>query len=142
MTGPWQYQLRIYLTDEMAALARTDPSSPALRALMDVLARHDAKPVSQFDAFAAYVREAEREGVAQYPLYRWTKATIEDPAKQARHAGTFSLHVGGQEVYPKAAADALEAALQPLIGGGVVTRMSRHDTNPANNLQVPAEYRS
>jgi hypothetical protein len=43
--------------------------------------------------------------------------------------------------YPKAAADALEADLQPLLGGRLVTRMSRHDTNPANNLQVPSQYR-
>ena len=48
----------------------------------------------------------------------------------------------GAEVYPAAAADALEADLQGLVGGGLVTRLSRHDTNPANNLAVPAEYRS
>ncbi len=142
MSEPWHYQLRIYLTDPIAALARTDPANPGLRPLTDVLARHDARLVSQFDAFAAYVQEAEREGVAQYPLYKWTKATIEDPAKQAKHACTFSLHVAGHEVYPKAAADALEAELQPLVGGALVVRLSRHDTNPANNLQVPAEYRS
>jgi hypothetical protein len=52
------------------------------------------------------------------------------------------LHVSGKEVYAKEAADALEADLQPLLGGKLVTRMSKHDTNPANNLQVPSEYRS
>ncbi len=40
-----------------------------------------------------------------------------------------------------AAADALEAALRPLVGGRLVERMSRHDTDPAKNLPVPAEYR-
>jgi uncharacterized SAM-binding protein YcdF (DUF218 family) len=45
-------------------------------------------------------------------------------------------------LYAKEAADALEGALRPLVGGGLVERMSRHDTNPANNLAVPAEYRS
>jgi hypothetical protein len=39
-------------------------------------------------------------------------------------------------------ADALEADLQSLVGGALVTRVSKHDTNPANNLQVPAVYRS
>ena len=63
------------------------------------------------------------------------------PAKRAKHIKTFAMHVSGKEVYPKAAADALEADLQPLLGGKLVTRMSRHDTNPANNLQVPSQYR-
>jgi hypothetical protein len=52
------------------------------------------------------------------------------------------VHVGGREVYPKEVADAVEDALRPLVGGGLVERLSRHDTNPANNLAVPAEYRS
>ena len=34
------------------------------------------------------------------------------------------------------------ATLGTLVGGGAVERMSRHDTNPANNLAVPAEHRS
>jgi hypothetical protein len=98
--------------------------------------------VNQFDAFASYVVEAEKEGPENFPLYKWTKAVVEDPAKRPKHINTFAMHVSGKEVYPKAAADALEADLQPLLGGRLVTRMSRHDTNPVNNLQVPSEYRS
>ena len=86
-------------------------------------------------------RGAEEEGPENFPLYKWTKAIVEDPAKRAKHIKTFAMHVSGKEVYPKAAADALEADLQPLLGGKLVTRMSRHDTNPANNLQVPSQYR-
>ena len=37
---------------------------------------------SQFDAFADYVAEAEKRGAANYPLYAWTKATIEIPKKR------------------------------------------------------------
>jgi hypothetical protein len=142
MTEQWQYQLRVYLTDELAEVARADRDHPALRPLMDILDRHDAALVSQFDAFARYVAEAEREGPENFPLYKWTKATVEDPAKRAKHVATFALHVGGKEVYPGAAADALEADLRPIVGGGLVARMSRHDTNPANNLAVPPQYRS
>jgi hypothetical protein len=98
--------------------------------------------VSQLDAFESYVAEAEREGVDKYPLYRWTKAAVEDTAKRLKHMKAFALHVSGQEVYPKETADTLEAALQPLVGGGLVTRLSRPDTNPAKNLAVPDEYRS
>ncbi len=40
-------------------------------------------------------------------------------------------------MYPKETADALEAALQPLLGGEIITGISKHDTNPANNPQPP-----
>ena len=141
MTDQWQYQLRIDLTDEAAEMARRDPGSPALAPLPDILRRHDATMKSQFDAFAGYLAEAEREGVDRYPLYQWTKDTIENPAKKAKYLKSFTLYVGGDEVYAKERADALEAELQPLVGGGLITRLAKHDTNPANNPQPPARYR-
>ncbi len=141
MNEPWQYQIRVYLTDEIAAVARRDLNDPALRPLTDILHRRHATLVNQFDAFADYVAEAEKEGPENFPLYKWTKATVEDAAKRAKHSTTFSLHISGKEIYPAAEADALEADLQPLLGGRLIARMSRHDTNPANNLQVPPQYR-
>ena len=142
MDAEWQHQLRIYLPEDLAGVARIDPGAAALRPLAEVLGAHRATLVSQLDAFEAYVAEAEREGPERYPLYQWTKAMLRDPAKRLKHMKAFALHVSGQEAYPAETADALEAALQPLLGGGLVERLSRHDTNPANNLAVPAEYRS
>jgi len=95
----------------------------------------------QFDAFAGYVAEAEKQGTESYPLYEWTKATIEDPAKKAKYTKSFTLYVDGSEVYERQKADALESDVQPLVGGRMVMRMSKHDTNPANNPQPPARYR-
>lgn len=95
---------------------------------------------SQLDAFEGYLTEAEKEGPEKFPLYSWTKATLEDPGKRRKHATTFALHVSGNEVYSKEEADMLEADLQALVRSGLVVRMSRHDTNPANNLRVPSEY--
>ena len=141
MGAGWQYQIRIYLPEERAGVARADSGAPVLRPLADVLSAHSATLVSQLDAFEAYVAEAEREGADKYPLHRWTKATLEDPAKRAQHARAFAVHVAGREVYPKEVADALDDALRPLVGGGLVERLSMHDTNPANNLAVPTEYR-
>jgi hypothetical protein len=138
MTGEWQYQLRIYLTDEFVELARHDPHSPALGPLAGILKKHNATIKCQFDAFADYVAEAEREGTEAYPLYAWTKATIEDPVKKAKHLTSFAIHVGGEEVYAEASAEALEADLKPLVGDAMITRMTKHDTNPANNPQPPA----
>jgi pimeloyl-ACP methyl ester carboxylesterase len=142
MGEAWDYQIRIYFEPEVAAVARRDPGDPMLQPLAAVLARHDTVMKSQYDAFAEYVAEAERNGTAGYPLYAWTKATIEDPAKKAKYLASFTLYAGGREVYPKAAAEALEADLQPLLAAGLIKRLSKHDTNPANNPQPPAQYRS
>ena len=142
MSENWQYQIRIYLDGGDAEIARHDPGNPALGDLPGILARHDAAIKCQFDAFMDYVTEAEARGVEHYPLYRWTKATVDDPAKKAKYLQSFTLYVGGAEVYDKKAADALEAELQPLVGGPLIKRMTKHDTNPAKNPQMPEQYRS
>ena len=77
-----------------------------------ILARHHATLKNQFDAFAEYVRDAERHGVEHFPLYKWTKVTIEDPVKKAKHIRSFAIHVDENEVYEKEIADALETDLQ------------------------------
>ena len=141
MSDQWQYQLRINLGDEFAELARRDPDNPAIEPLVAILAEHRAAMKCQYDAFADYVTEAEKQGIEGYPLYEWTKATIENPAKKAKYLKSFTLYVDGNEVYAKEYADALEADLQPLVGGEMVTRMSKHDTNPANNPQPPERFR-
>ena len=142
MAGQWQYQLRLRLADDIAETARLDSTASDLAPLPEILARHDAALVCQHDAFAHYVAEAERQGTDAFPLYAWTKATIGDPVKKAKHLRSFALHVDGAEIYSRAIADALEAELRPLVGGPVVAALSRHDTNPANNPQVPKRYRT
>ena len=136
-----QYQLRVVLAEDAAEAARAGAAHPGLGPLREILAAHDAALVCQLDAFAGYCAEAEAEGVEHYPLYAWTKAVIVDPAKQAKYRKSFSIHVGGAEVYARDAADALEAALTPLVGAGVVTRLAKHDTDPANSPQMPEKYR-
>ncbi len=141
MSKQWDCQIRIDVADELAETARRDPDNPALQPLADLLARHRATMKCQFDAFADYVTEAEQQGTESYPLYAWTKATIENPEKKARYLKSFTLYVDGKEVYAKPLADALEAELTPLVGGKVITRLSKYDTNPASNPQVPSEHR-
>lgn len=140
--GEWQYQLRVGLAEEAAEAARAGADHAGLGPLRDILAAHDAALVCQYDAFAGYCAEAEAQGIEHYPLYAWTRAVIADPVKQAKYVKSFSLHVGGAEVYAKEKADALEAALAPLVGAGVVTRLAKHDTNPANSPQMPEKYRA
>ena len=141
MGEPWKYQLRVYLDDALAETAIRDDDAPELQSLQAVLRRHDARMVSQWRAFQDYVAETEAAG-EETPLSKWTKATLADPAMRARHLGAFALRVGGAEVYAGDAADALEIDLRPLVGGDVVKRMSRHDTDPAKNIPVPQQYRA
>ena len=141
MNETWQYQVRVTLCDVAAQTARQTPDDPSLAPLTDVLARHDAALKCQYDAFAGYVAEAEANGPENYPLYAWTKATIEDPAKEAKYLKAFTLYVNGDEVYDRDKADPLEAELKPLVGGDIVTGLTKHDTNPANNPQMPDRYR-
>ena len=141
VTGAWLYQLRVNLADGAAEAARAEEDHPCLRPLRDILVRHNAELQCQYDAFAGYCAEAERQGVDQHPLYAWTKATIADPAKKAKYLKSFTLLVDGGEVYAKSKADALEAEIQTLVGGAAVTAMAKHDTNPANNPRPPKRYR-
>jgi hypothetical protein len=142
VTSQWQYQVRFDVRDSAAAESiRRNLRDPALVPLFDILTEHHAAPKCQFDAFAEYVTVAEENGVESYPLYRWTKATIEDPAKKEKYLKSFTLYVDDREVYAKEIADALEADLQPLARSGVINRISKFDTNPANNPQPPERLR-
>jgi hypothetical protein len=141
MSEQWQYQLRLYLADELAEAARRDAGAPVLGPLPQTLEKHAATMKCQLDAFSDYVAQAEANGIEDYPLYEWTKAIIEDSIKRAKHLKAFALHVKGQDVYAKEEADALEADLLPLVDGTRITRLSRHDTNPAGNPQMPERFR-
>jgi hypothetical protein len=141
MNKQWKFQLRIILGDAFAEAARRDDGDPSIAPLQAVLVKHNAALKCQFDAFAGYVAEAEKFGTENYHLYEWTKATIENPAKKAKYIKSFTLYVDGDEVYAREKAEALEADLKPLVGRGLITRLSKHDTNPANNPQAPARYR-
>jgi hypothetical protein len=139
MSSQWQYQIRFDVADQSEAEAlRRKQSEPSLKPLNDVLAKHRAVAKCQFDAFAHYVAAAEAEGVDRYPLHAWTKATIENPAKKEKYLKSFTIYVEDQEVYSKQIADALEVDLQPLAACGLITRLAKYDTNPANNPQPPA----
>ena len=142
MSDDLKFQLRLTLNDEFAPVARNNPDDRSLSLLTDILNRHDAVLKCQFDAFADYVKEAEANGRENFHLYEWTKKTIEDPAKKEKYLKSFTLYVGGEEVYEKDKADALEAELKPLLGGSIVAKMFKYDTDPAHNPQPPRQSAS
>lgn len=138
MQDTLQFQLRLTVSDDLATALREDPHARCYPALHDVLRNRNASVKCQFDAFADYVREAERMGTDQYPLYEWTRQTIENPQKQAKYLRSFTLHASGDEVYGKEIADLLEADLTALGVNDGIEKVFRYDTNPANNPQPPA----
>lgn len=137
MEDTLQFQLRMTVSAELAEALRSGTGASTLAALDDVLRPHNASLKCQFDAFADYVSEAERMGTEKYPLYQWTKVTIENPEKKDKYLKSFTVYVDGNEVYGKEVADAIESGLLALVDGKDVIRVSRFDTNPANNPQPP-----
>lgn len=141
MGSEWQFQVRLTLSETFAELVRSDPGNAALKPLAEVLAGHHATLRCQYDAFAGYVAEAEKNGPENYPLYKWTKATIDDPVKTKKHLKSFTVYVEGQEVYRQKTAETIESDLLPLVDGSSIISLSKQDTNPANNPQAPEHLR-
>ncbi|MDQ7982019.1 hypothetical protein QYH69_32870 [Paraburkholderia sp. SARCC-3016] len=141
MEGIWKFQLRVSVSASLAAALRGDPSCAAHAALHDVLKRHGASMMCQYDAFAEYVEEAQRFGPEKYPLYEWTRDTIENPEKKAKYLETFTVYVGDEAIYDQQVADSLEAQLSGLVDREAIRSIARFDTNPANNPQPPSAGR-
>lgn len=149
----WTRQVRIYLSDEFANVARNNPDAPELKPLNDVLEKYDATLKCQFDAFAGYVNEAEtaiakvagtdlEDAVrGQYFLYEWTKDTIENPVKQAKYQKEFTVYVQDQAVYDADIANKIEADINALVDDKTITGVRNRDSNPANNPQMPKRFR-
>jgi hypothetical protein len=139
MSDDLKFQLRLTLRDDFVEAARNNQGDPSIRTLTDILNRHHASMKCQFDAFADYVNEAEANGIENFPLYEWTKKTVEDPAKKTKYIKSFALYVGGMEVYEREKADNLEAELKPLAGGPILEKIFKYDTDPAHNPQPPRQ---
>ena len=138
----WLYQIRLQLTPSLAKEIRSDKESDATRQLQDMLSAYDASLLCQFDAFANFCREAERNGEHDLPLYKWTKATIEDEAKKAKYLKIFTIYVNDEQLYSKRIADSLEKDLKVLASNSGIEKISKYDSNPENNPQTPAKYRN
>tara|TARA_Y100000588_G_scaffold164013_1_gene178122 strand:+ start:1211 stop:1642 length:432 start_codon:yes stop_codon:yes gene_type:complete len=143
MTTEWNYQIRVTLTEESAKIFREDPSDSTFAVLNSVLANHGAALKCQFDAFSDYVSEAEKEGQENYALYQWTKDTIEDPEKKSKYLRSFTVYVLDEQVYSAALAEPLERDLKSLKSNSeFILAISKYDTNPEKNPQMPAKYRT
>ena len=137
-----KFQIRLQLSEGFAKAVRASESKAELQSLYAALTSNSAELVCQYDAFAGYCSQVEQSGELDNTLYRWTKATLEDPAKVSKYLTIFTIYVNDAEVYDQPIADRLEQELQGLVDGSVIVKMNRYDTNPTNNPQAPEKYRS
>ena len=132
----WMYQIRIVVTSELSADLRALRSSASAKAISKIAADNAMEPVCTFDAFQAYCDEAEKHELHEFPLYHWTKSTVDDPVKKEKHHKSFAFYLGNEQVYHKALADKLYDDLMSLKLEDVLD-IKLINSNPTNNPQPP-----
>lgn len=139
MAGKWLYQVRIKVSEKISTALRGDSNDKIASEIKKIGKEHGLTPVCTFDAFVGYCLEAEEEGIEKYPLYRWTKQTIENPTKKDKHIRSFAFYSGLDQVYEKERAESLIRDLQQLLTEGQLDELRLIDSNPANNPQPPSD---
>ncbi len=137
MSEDWLYQIRIRVNDEMSSNLRKNKPSGSARQIKSLAKKHGTTLVCTYDAFADYCREAESNSVEDYPLYAWTKQTIENPEKKQKHLKSFAFYRNDDQVYEKALAETIYSELLPLADNGTIDEVKLIDSNPVNNPQPP-----
>ena len=140
MNNDWLYQVRVYFSLNFVNLYNSNKSSDLKTKLLQILQKNNADLLSQYDGFMGYVLEAEKNGIDNYPLYQWTKDSLENSGKTEKYRTSYTIYVNNEEVYSKEEADNLEKDLKLIIDKISILRISKHDTNPANNPQPPSKY--
>ena len=140
MNNDWLYQVRVYFSLNFVNLYSSNKSSDLKTKLLQILQKNNADLLSQYDGFMGYVLEAEKNGIDNYPLYQWTKDSLENSGKTEKYRTSYTIYVNNEEVYSKEEADNLEKNLKLIIDTVSILRISKHDTNPANNPQPPSKY--
>ncbi len=134
------YQVRITLSDAVSEIVRVDPNNSEVGFLFNIAKKNDAQLICQYDAFVEYCREAEESQKEHFPLYKWTKATIENPSKREKYLKSFTFYIKGNQIYSHKKAIRLYEELQPLMEAGKINELKMLDNDPANNPQPPAIY--
>ena len=140
MTLDWQYQVRIRTSERLSQTLRNEDTFSLADKLRAVSHSHGMTIVNTYDAFKEYCDEAEENGIEKYSLYHWTKSTIEDPEKKAKHLNGFAFYKGDvDQIYEKELAEALVASLEEIGLSDDLLEIKLIDSNPANNPQPPSK---
>ena len=136
----WQYQVRIRTSERLSRTLRTEDTSSLADKLRAISHFHGMTIVNTFDAFKEYCDEAEENGIEKYSLYNWTKSTIENPEKKAKHLKSFAFYKGEtDQIYEKELAESLVTSLKEIGLNDDLLEIKLIDSNPANNPQPPSK---
>ena len=102
--------------------------------------------VRPYSANGAQVLAAGSEVELEPSLARALHLVFHELATNANKYGALSSPLGAHTLFwggrekddRRVKADALEAELKPLVGGPIVAKMFKYDSNPAHNPQPPA----
>jgi len=133
----WLYQVRIRVSERLSESLRSGRHIDLANDLDKISNDHGMSLVCTYDAFKGYCDEAEEHGIEEYALYDWTKATIENPEKKAKHLKSFAFYRGFEQIYEKELALSLEEKLLNLGLSEDLLEVKVIDSNPANNPQPP-----
>ena len=133
----WLYQVRIRVSDNLSESLRSGNHTDLAQKLDKISNDHGMSLVCTYDAFKGYCDEAEENGIDEYALYEWTKSTIENPEKKAKHLKSFAFYRGFEQIYEKELALSLEENLEKLGVSDELLEIKVIDSNPANNPQPP-----
>ena len=133
----WLYQVRIRVSDNLSESLRSGNHTDLAQKLDKISNDHGMSLVCTYDAFKGYCDEAEENGIDEYALYDWTKSTIENPEKKAKHLKSFAFYRGFEQIYEKELALSLEENLEKLGISEELLEIRVIDSNPANNPQPP-----
>tara|TARA_Y100000589_G_scaffold39457_1_gene33060 strand:+ start:337 stop:750 length:414 start_codon:yes stop_codon:yes gene_type:complete len=133
----WLYQVRIRVSDNLSESLRSGNHTDLAQKLDKISNDHGMSLVCTYDAFKGYCDEAEENGIDEYALYEWTKSTIENPEKKAKHLKSFAFYRGFEQIYEKELALSLEENLEKLGESADLLEIKVIDSNPANNPQPP-----
>ena len=133
----WLYQVRIRVSENLSESLRSGNHSDLAKKLDKISNDHGMSLVCTYDAFKGYCDEAEENGIDEYALYEWTKSTIENPDKKAKHLKSFAFYRGFEQIYEKELALSLEENLEKLGKSADLLEIKVIDSNPANNPQPP-----
>ena len=136
-SNKWLYQVRIKLTQNFANDLRNDSNLNLSKEINKIAKKHGTRPVCTLDGFLDYVKEAQKNGIEEYPLYHWTKSVVEDPKKKIKHSKSFAFYYGDEQIYEKQRAESLYNDLLEFNNENKIEEIKIIDSNPRNNPQPP-----
>ena len=136
-SNKWLYQVRIKLPQNFADDLRNDSNLNLSKEINKIAKKYKTRPVCTLDGFLDYVKEAQKNGIEEYPLYHWTKSVVEDPKKKIKHSKSFAFYYGDEQIYEKRLAESLYNDLLEFNNENKIEEIKIIDSNPRNNPQPP-----